>query len=161
MARKGENIYQRKDGRWEARFIVGRREDGKAIYKAVYAKTYSEVKEKRRLALSGADEKDEAGLQLPRAGTVAAVAEAWITESSHKWKASTLSRYQDRLRLYILPEFGGRELSDISTYEVEQYIRRLQETGRDGDNPIKSNTAASVLAVLKQLRKHALKKDCG
>lgn len=24
MARKGENIYKRKDGRWEGRFIKGR-----------------------------------------------------------------------------------------------------------------------------------------
>ena len=32
MARKGENIYKRKDGRYEARYIVGRRENGKARY---------------------------------------------------------------------------------------------------------------------------------
>jgi len=26
MARKGENIFKRKDGRWEARYIVGKNE---------------------------------------------------------------------------------------------------------------------------------------
>jgi hypothetical protein len=46
MARTGENIYKRKDGRWEGRFIHSYGENGKAKYKYVYAKTYSEVKAK-------------------------------------------------------------------------------------------------------------------
>ena len=41
MARKGENIYKRKDGRWEARYIVSRDENGRAKYRSVYAKSYS------------------------------------------------------------------------------------------------------------------------
>jgi integrase len=44
--RTGENIYHRKDGRWEARFIAGRRVDGRAQYKSFYAKTYGEAKKK-------------------------------------------------------------------------------------------------------------------
>lgn len=31
MARRGENIHKRKDGRWEGRYIKGRA-DGKAIW---------------------------------------------------------------------------------------------------------------------------------
>ena len=46
MPRKGENIYKRKDGRWEGRYIKSRTSTGKAIYGYVYAKTYREVKEK-------------------------------------------------------------------------------------------------------------------
>lgn len=46
MARTGENIYKRKDGRWEARYIVSYKENGKAQYKSLYARTYSEVKSK-------------------------------------------------------------------------------------------------------------------
>ena len=34
MARTGENIYKRKDGRYEARYIAERDKNGKAIYKA-------------------------------------------------------------------------------------------------------------------------------
>lgn len=40
MPRKGENIYKRKDGRWEARYIRDRTESGKAVYGYVYAKSY-------------------------------------------------------------------------------------------------------------------------
>lgn len=48
MPRKGENIYKRKDGRWEGRYIK-RRNGKKAIYGYVYAKNYSEVKRKLNL----------------------------------------------------------------------------------------------------------------
>ena len=40
MSRHGENIWKRKDGRWEARYVKGRDPRGKALYASVYAKTY-------------------------------------------------------------------------------------------------------------------------
>lgn len=43
MPRKGENIYKRKDGRWEGRFIKQRTKNNKAIYGYVYGKSYSAV----------------------------------------------------------------------------------------------------------------------
>ena len=46
MARRGENIRKRKDGRWEGRIKLSKTSDGKIIYKYIYAKTYTEVKEK-------------------------------------------------------------------------------------------------------------------
>ena len=52
MPRHGENIWKRKDGRWEARYIKNRRSSGKAVYASVYGKTYKEVKKKRDVAAS-------------------------------------------------------------------------------------------------------------
>lgn len=43
---KGENIFKRKDGRWEARYIRDRAPSGKIIYGFCYGKTYREAKEK-------------------------------------------------------------------------------------------------------------------
>ena len=43
MSRTGDNIFKRKDGRWEGRFIKCH-QDGKANYGYVYAKTYKETK---------------------------------------------------------------------------------------------------------------------
>lgn len=45
MPRYKENIYKRKDGRWEGRYIKGYH-DGKAKYGSVYARTYTEVHKK-------------------------------------------------------------------------------------------------------------------
>lgn len=46
MSRRGDNIHKRKDGRWEAQYIITYNENNKAIYSSVYGKTYSEVKSK-------------------------------------------------------------------------------------------------------------------
>ena len=40
MPRKGENIYKRKDGRWEARYIYAFKEDGSPRYRSIYAADY-------------------------------------------------------------------------------------------------------------------------
>lgn len=46
MSKKGENIYKRKDKRWEARYIKGYDPNGSASYGYCYGKTYREAKEK-------------------------------------------------------------------------------------------------------------------
>ena len=52
MAKRGDNIRKRKDGRWEGRYKKGRAVDGCIIYGSVYGKTYKEVKEKWPLSLA-------------------------------------------------------------------------------------------------------------
>lgn len=46
MSRKGENIYKRKDGRWEARYIKEHRINGRIHYGYCYGKTYHEARDK-------------------------------------------------------------------------------------------------------------------
>ena len=43
---KGENIFKRKDGRWESRYIKGYEVSGKIKYGFCYGRTYREAKEK-------------------------------------------------------------------------------------------------------------------
>lgn len=45
MARKGRNIYKRKDGRWEGRILYPRGYEKKG-YMSFYGHTYKEVKKK-------------------------------------------------------------------------------------------------------------------
>ena len=157
MARKGENIYKRKDGRWEARYIISHDESGHARYKSVYAKSYTEVKKKKLDALSRVSGMD-CGNPI-KAVTVESVATAWINDCSHKWKESTKCRYREKLDNYVIPQFGRRRLSDISTAEVEAFISLIQTKGILGREPVSAGTARSVLTVLKQIRLHALKMD--
>ena len=46
MARRGDNIHKRKDGRWEGRYISYYDNDGKAKYKSIYGHKYKDVKAK-------------------------------------------------------------------------------------------------------------------
>ena len=45
MARRGENIRKRKDGRWEGRYIKARTSEGKVQWGYVYGTVYAEVKQ--------------------------------------------------------------------------------------------------------------------
>ena len=46
MSRRGENIRKRKDGRWEGRYSAFEPHSQKNVVRSIYAKSYSEVKEK-------------------------------------------------------------------------------------------------------------------
>ena len=52
MPKKGENIYLRKDGRWEGRYIKGRNLNGKPIFGYIYGKQYGDVKRRMIIAKS-------------------------------------------------------------------------------------------------------------
>lgn len=52
MSKRGENIYQRKDGRWEGRYCKGR-DNGKIQYGYVYAGTYEEARDKLLIKSGG------------------------------------------------------------------------------------------------------------
>ena len=65
MAKRGENIWHRKDGRWEARYVKGR-EGNRAIYGYVYARSYGAAKEKQQRAQRGEDSaNNETHVTLP------------------------------------------------------------------------------------------------
>lgn len=105
MARKGENIYKRKDGRWEGRYKSGYNAQGQAKYKSVYGKTYSEVKsmltKKKSDIIKGIS-----SCVL----TIREVSSSWINGISKKIKESTNAVYITKLEKYILPELGELKL---------------------------------------------------
>ena len=74
MARRGENIRKRKDGRWEGRYIKARTSEGKIQWGYVYGTVYAEVK---RVLIQ---KKAEAGFyKLKRTDlTFEALAEVWL-----------------------------------------------------------------------------------
>ncbi len=57
MSKRGENIYKRKDSRWEGRYIK-ERNNNKIRYGYVYGKSYKETKEKLSEAFNNFKAKD-------------------------------------------------------------------------------------------------------
>lgn len=55
--KKVKGVYKRNDGRWEARYVKGYSEKGRAVYGAVYGQTEDEVIEKRNAIYSVTEEK--------------------------------------------------------------------------------------------------------
>ena len=118
--RKGENIYKRRDGRWEARYVKEILPDGKKKYASVYAKSYAEVKEKQRLCrqkkpCKKAAEKMEFEL----------LSAEWLDEKRAALKPSTYAKYEGVLRNWINPNFGGIYVRSISKFTVRNFTEKL------------------------------------
>lgn len=147
MSRKGENIYRRKDGRWEGRFIKGYHADGKAKYGYVYGKTYSEVKQKlidNRIAFIQ-------GKETKRCKTkYRDILYDWLAMSRMRIKESTYSRYVHLSETHIEPSLGALALDCLTTQVVEQHISFLISNGRvDGKGGLAPKTTSDILAIIK------------
>lgn len=64
MAKQGNNVRIRIDGRYEARFIKGRDENGKIKYGYCYGQTYEEAVEKRSYQLEKLQKRNRRKLNL-------------------------------------------------------------------------------------------------
>ena len=118
MARKGENIYKRKDGRWEGRYIKSRSSTGKANYGYVYAKSYREVKAKLISQSSCTSNSVTVDPEIS-SDQFEQVAMEWFQAICPKVKESTSNKYRNLLSSYILPVFGSKQLRDITHEFIE------------------------------------------
>ena len=134
MARKGENIFKRKDGRWEGRYIKGR-ENGKAVYGYVFGKSYSEAKKKKAEAMaclsSSAKPTSHKALsvrpllQVSGQPLMRDVAYQWLEELKAIRRRSTVTKYESQLRNYIIPEFGDKHVDEIRNNDLISFTQKL------------------------------------
>lgn len=155
MSRKGENIYKRKDGRWEGRYIKSRTASGKAIYGYIYAKTYKEAKEKvsiQRMLQSIPAEKVEAEIHTEKFDDIAM---EWFNATQPNVKESTGNKYLNSLNSYILPMFQGRKASQL-TYDfiLEQCNNLLKFGGKKGTG-LSTKSVSDVLSILRNILQYA------
>ena len=115
MSKRGENIYKRKDGRWEGRYIKERSADGKARYAYVYGKSYADAKQKlldRRIAQA---QNIDCSPSHTKYGDIL---RNWIAMSRVHIKESTYSRYIHLANAHILPYLGELPTGKLTTQTV-------------------------------------------
>ena len=124
IMRKGENIFKRKDGRWEARYIKGYELSGKIKYGFCYGKTYKEAKDKvtkYKAALL-------AGKPIPQTDSrhrFAFYCDEWLRLRKNKIRESTYIKYDTVLGKHIKPKLGGCFPMGITTGVVDDFTREL------------------------------------
>ncbi len=158
MSRTGENIYRRKDGRWEGRYIKARTASGKAIYGYVYSKSYREVKQRLAQASILVNEEKEASSfnkQCNTAVSFCSVAEEWMDIVRTQVKESTFRRYHNLLRTYIFPEFNGILSEQITDSYLEHFCRMLLQSGGRKRNGLSPKTVLDILSVIKMILQFA------
>lgn len=148
MARHGENIRKRSDGRWEARYIAGYREDGKARYCYLYAKTYAEVRDKKYMMMNQYSMGQETGSR--KKVTVGQLLDDWIFYIRTDVKESTYARYSFLVRKHISPELGSIFLKNLTTEILDKFTRKKLGEGKlDHKGGLAPKTVAGLLSVIK------------
>lgn len=155
MPKVRKHIYKRKDGRWEGRYVTGY-VNGRAKYGSVYASTCKEAREKLNKA-----NREIARKQAPviKAGKVSEISACWLADASSDLKESSVIKYQNMLRLYILPEFGECELSDINNESLINFVNMLRTAGGVKHQGLAPSTVSEIVTTMNQLRLYALKRD--
>lgn len=154
MPKKGENIYKRKDGRWEGRYIKSRTESGKIIYGYVYARSYRETKEKQKAKIASYTSQ----IANKNEHVFSNIASEWFESIKLHTKTSTQNKYHNMLTNYILPEYGNQPFSTITYEFIEAHCKFLLESGRKKGNGLSPKTVSDVLAIIRNISKFAIRK---
>lgn len=145
MSKKGENIYKRKDGRWEARYIIGYSADGSAKYGYCYGRTYRDAKEKASNAKSALRANQHTASSLIRR-RFSTFCDEWLFLCRSKVKESTFVKYRTILENHIKPDLGGYTVALLSSVAVEQFSGDLLHNKK-----LSAKTVRDVLTVLRSI----------
>lgn len=145
MPRRGEHIHKRKDGRWEARYKCGIDANGKTCYKSVYAKTYTEVKEKLWNCLKNNPKSEPSESSI----TFGVAADLWLEANKFRHKGATIMRYENLINRHIKPELQDMRLSKLNSTVISDFMNRKVQAGRlDGNGGLSSSYVRSIMLVL-------------
>ena len=138
MPRRGENIFKRKDGRWEARYVKETTLDGSKKYGSVYAKTYREVKAKQQLRMS-----KPLAYSEKAAATVDKIMQEWLEQSKQQLKISSYQKYQTIVQNHISKQIGKIPIKNLSSAIISKFTDNLLSA-----EGLSKETANNVLIVL-------------
>ncbi|KAF1297556.1 hypothetical protein BAU15_07545 [Enterococcus sp. JM4C] len=152
MARRGENIYKRKDGRWEGRYIIGHHPNGKARFGYIYDRTFREVRRKLR------EKKQQYQSIIPSSteyqGTVTQWVQEWLQGSIRRnVKISTYTTYHYKMVHYVCPYFETISLSRLTTATVQGFVDYLSTLG------LSATTIRTTIQILKRSLREAIKRN--
>jgi len=143
MPRKGENIYKRKDNRWEGWYKNGFNENGKTKYRSVYGKSYQEVKNKLIMLKS-----KPVSANISGNITVGELFEKWFSAIKFKIKNSTHANYRMKVDKHILPYFGGIRYDQLSVDLVHEFIESKLKSG------LSAKYVSDIVIVFKSMSKY-------
>lgn len=145
MARKGENIRKRKDGRWEGRYKNGTKDDGTIRYVSIYGKSYIEVKNKLIEIKRGLvcldnnpyiEKKFEEVLRL------------WLKSNQLKVKGATQTKYSYMIKKHINPILGKKRISTLTVPTINDFLLEKLNNGRlDGTGGL-SQSYVKTMAII-------------
>ena len=136
-------IRKRSDGRWEARIIVGHKNDGSPMYKSAFAKTQkSALKQLHQL------------IELYRDVDLTEDCRMTLGEWLDKWldeymiftiRESTLDSYRAMVKNQVKPFIGGKQIASLTTADMQKFYNKIKKEGRVREHPIHGKTLADSM----------------
>ena len=127
-------IRKRSDGRWEARIIIGHKNDGSPMYKSAFANTQkSALKQLHQL------------LDLYRDVDLTEECRMTLGEWMDKWmdeymiftiKENTIKGYRSQIDHQIKPFIGHKQLASLTTADIQKFYNKIKKEGRVHPHPI-------------------------
>lgn len=148
MPKHGENIYKRKDGRYEGRYIIGHTQNGRPRFGYVYGRVYGEVRRelvKRKATLLARE------IALPKSGLTL---RQWSiryfgSERFTNLKPGSRQVYRSMYEKHINPILGHADLARITQDDVQQFVLLLNR------KKLAPNTIAGILRFLSSILRAA------
>lgn len=123
MARRGENIRKRKDGRWEARYQKGRKADGSIQYGYIYAKKYADAKKLRNEMLAALKEEPVIPTDTKEEEILLNdLFDQWESDVRNQVRKSSYCFYETILEHHLRPYFGKLPVNQLNTTTTQEFI---------------------------------------
>ena len=146
-------IRQRKDGRWEARYTVGRDPGtGKQIQRSVYGATQQEVRKKLAQLTTALD---NGTYKEPCKMTVGQWLDIWTADYMGGVKPSTAFLYGEQIRLYIKPALGAVKLEALNTHTIQGFYNGLS-IEREGSKALSPKSVKNIHGILHKALQQAM-----
>ncbi|MCD8086242.1 MAG: tyrosine-type recombinase/integrase [Clostridiales bacterium] len=153
--RTGENIFKRKDGRWEARYRKGRDSSGKIIYGYCYGKTYAEAKKNAESARICCLQGEPYSVKKEKI-SFEVCCYTWIQQKKICLRTSTYIKYQGFLRNHIIPYFGNLLPFEVSSMVVSSFSELLLK-----EKKLAPKTVKDILVVLNAVLQYVASQHAG
>ena len=152
-------LRKREDGRWEGRLVVGTKKNGLPLYKCFLHKSQKEVlsqmdlyKENLKGSVLCEDYRMTLGEWLDK----------WLNEHmAFSIRESTKERYRSYIG-YVKPHLGHKQVSAITTAEVQKMYNKLKTSGRKACHPtmghqLSDSTVRSIHMMLHEAMEYAMR----
>ena len=150
MCRHGENIYRRKDGRYEGRYVIGKTVEGKTRFGYVYGYQYMEVRNRlaeHKSALARPLTEPPARCRI----TLREWMMHWMeNEMLGSVKASSYQTYLTQINKHILPELGSLYLTQLTPALAYEFTENMYAAG------LSAGTVKGVFRLLSAAMRFAL-----
>lgn len=147
MARRGDNIRKRADGRWEGRYQVVTA-NGEKHYKSIYGKSYGEVKEKLADMVCMTHRPDLFEETIENDILFCSLLEEWLGEVEKNRKYSTYIKYKTLYQCHIQEPFSEDTFTHMTNSYIQNRVAMLE---------VSDSIRHSILAVIKQVLRYAEK----